>query len=61
VGGLRLDPDQTTDDVLRALERAAEAAWGAEAVASLRASLTLTAQAISLISQEPLAPWDVEP
>jgi hypothetical protein len=61
MGGLRFDPDQTTDDLLEALERAAEAAWGAQALAELRASLALTARAIWLISQESLAPWDVEP
>jgi hypothetical protein len=61
MGGLRFDPTQTKDDLLEALERAAEAAWGALALADLRASLTVTAQAIWLINQESLAPWDVEP
>ena len=61
MGGLRFDPSQTEEDLLRALERAAAAAWGAEALPDLRASLNLTARAIWLINQEPLAPWDVEP
>jgi hypothetical protein len=61
VGGLRLDPSQTKDDLLFALERAAEAAWGGEALPDLRASLTLTARAIWLINQKAFAPGDVEP
>ena len=61
VGGLRFDPSQTKDDLREALERAAEAAWGAEAVPDLRASLAATAQAIWLINQEPFAPGDLEP
>ena len=61
MAGLRFDPSHTSDDLLRALERAAEAAWGAEAVSELRASLTMTAQAIWLINQEPFAPGDLEP
>ena len=58
---VRFDPSQTKDDLLQALERAAEAAWGAEALPDLRASLTVTAQAIWLINQEPFAPGDLEP
>jgi len=61
VGGLRFDPDQTADELVEALSRASEAAWGAEALAELRASLTMTAQAIRLINQEAFAPGDVEP
>ena len=61
VGGLRFDPDQTADDLVEALSRAAEAAWGAEALPDLRASLTTTAQAIRLITEEAFAPGDVEP
>jgi hypothetical protein len=61
MGGLRFDPNQTKDDLLQALERAAEAAWGTEALPDLRASLTVTAQAIWLINQEPFAPGDLEP
>jgi hypothetical protein len=61
MAGLRFDPSQTNDDLLRALERAAEAAWGAEALSELRASLTVTAQAIWLINQEPCAPGELEP
>ena len=61
MGGLRFDPSHTKDDLLSALEHAAEAAWGPEALADLRASLKLTAQAIWLVTQEPFAPWDVEP
>ena len=61
MGGLRFDPSQTKDDLLQALERAAEAAWGAEALPDLRASLTVMAQAIWLINQEPFAPGDLEP
>ena len=61
MGGLRFDPSQTKDDLLQALERAAEAAWGAETLPDLRASLTVTAQAIWLINQEPFAPGDLEP
>ena len=61
MGGLRFDPSQTKDDLLQALERAAEAAWGAEALPALRASLALTAEAIWLINQEPFAPGDLEP
>ena len=61
VGGLRFDPSQTRDDLLSALERAAEAAWGAEALPDLRASLSVTARAIWLINQEPFGPGDVEP
>ena len=58
---MRFDPSQTKDDLLQALERAAEAAWGAEDLPDLRASLTVTAQAIWLINQEPFAPGDLEP
>ena len=61
MGGLRFDPNQTKDDLLEALERAAEAAWGALVLADLRASLNVTARAIWLINQESLTPWDVEP
>ena len=61
VGGLRFDPSQTKDDLLQALEGAAEAAWDADALADLRRSLNVTAQAIWLINQEPFAPGDVEP
>ena len=60
MAGLRFDPSQSKDDLREALERAAEAAWGAEA-SDLRASVTATAQAIWLINQEPFAPGDVEP
>jgi hypothetical protein len=59
---LRFDPSQTKDDVRQSLERAAEAAWGAEALADLRTALDATARAIWLIAQEPaLAPGDLEP
>ena len=61
MGGLRFDPGQTMDELVEALGRAAEAAWGAEAVPDLRASLKTTAQAIWLITQEPFAPGDIEP
>ena len=61
MGGLRFDPSQSKDNLLEALERAAEAAWGAETLPELRASLSLTARAIWLINQEPFAPGDVEP
>jgi hypothetical protein len=61
MGGLRFDPSQTKDDVLQALERAAEAAWGTEALPDLRASLTATAQAIWLINQQPFDPGGLEP
>jgi hypothetical protein len=52
---------QTTDELVEALSRASEAAWGAEALPDLRASLTTRAQAIRLINQEAFAPGDVEP
>jgi len=61
MGGLRFDPSQTKDDLLQALERAAEAAWGADALLDIRASLTATAQAIWLVDQEPFVPGDLEP
>lgn len=61
MGTLRFDPAQTKDDLLEALERAAEAAWGADALPELRASVRATAQAIWLMSQEVFAPGDVEP
>ena len=61
MGGLRFDPSQTADDLLQALEHAAEAAWGAHALPELRASLRVTAEAIWLINQEPFAPGDLEP
>ena len=61
MANLRFDPSQTKDDLLKALERAAEAAWSAPALPELRASLTVTAQAVWLINQEPFAPGDVEP
>ena len=61
MAGLRFDPSQTKDDRLEALERAAEAAWGSSALPDLRASLSVTAQAIWLINQEPFAPGDLEP
>ena len=59
--GLRFDPDQTKDDLLEILVRAAETAWGADDVPALRASLNATAQAIWLMNQEIFTPWDVEP
>ncbi len=61
MGGLRFDPGQTTDELVEALGQAAEAAWGADAVPDLRASLKATAQAIWQLNQEPFAPWDLEP
>jgi len=61
MGGLRFDPGQTTDELVEALGRAAEAAWGAEILPDLGASLKATAQAIWLINQEPFAPGDLEP
>ena len=61
MGGLRFDPSQTQDDLLSALERAAEAAWGADALPDLRAALRAAARAIWLINQEAFAPGDVEP
>ena len=61
MGGLRFDPGQTTDELVEALGRAAEAAWGAEALPDLRASLKATAQAMWLINQEVFAPGDLEP
>jgi hypothetical protein len=61
VGSLRFDPGQTADELAEALGRAAEAAWGAEALPDLRASLNATARAIWLIGQEAFAPGDVEP
>ena len=61
MAGLRFDPDQTADELVEALEHAAGAAWGSEAVPDLRASLKTTAQAIWLIKQEAFAPGDVEP
>jgi hypothetical protein len=61
VGGLRFDPSQTTEELVEALGRAAEAAWGTEALPDLRASLKATAQAIWLINQEAFAPTDLEP
>jgi len=61
MGGLRFDSSQTKEDLLEALERAAEAAWGAETLPDLRASLNLTARAIWLINEEPFALGDVEP
>jgi hypothetical protein len=61
VEGLRFDPGQTADELAEALGRAAEAAWGSEALPDLRASLKATAQAIWLISREAFAPTDVEP
>ena len=61
VGGLRFDPDQTTDELVEALAHAAEAAWGADALSDLRASLKTTAEAIWRINREPFAPGDLEP
>jgi hypothetical protein len=58
---LRFDPGQTTDELIDSLGRAAEAAWGAEALPDLRASLEATARAIRLITQEAFAPTDLEP
>ncbi len=59
--GLRFDPRQTADELVEALGRAAEAAWGADALPDLRASLKTTAQAIWLINQEAFTPGDLEP
>jgi hypothetical protein len=59
--GLRFDPDQTTDELVEALGRAAEAAWGAETLPDLGASLKATARAMWLINQEAFAPGDLEP
>ena len=61
MSGLRFDPDQTADELVEALSRAAEAAWGADALPDLRASLNTTAQAILLITEQAFAPGDVEP
>ena len=59
--GLRFDPGQTADELVEALARAAEAAWGAPALPDLRESLKATAQAIWLIDREAFAPGDLEP
>ena len=61
MGGLRFDPGQTTDELVEALGRAAEAAWGAEILPDLGASVQATARAMWLINQEAFAPGDLEP
>ena len=61
MGGLRFDPGQSADELSEALNQAAEAAWGADALPDLRASLKTTAQALWRITQEPFAPTDLEP
>lgn len=58
---LRFDPSQSVDELREALQRAAGAAWGEDAVRELAASLDGSARAIWLLSQEPLDPLDAEP
>ena len=58
---VRFDPTQSVEEVQAALERAAEAAWGADALPEMESALETSARAIWRISQEPLEPTDVEP
>ena len=58
---LRFDPTQSVEEVQAALRRAAEAAWGADALPEMEPAFELSAQALWRISQEPLEPTDVEP
>ncbi len=58
---LRLDPSQRVEEIEAALRRAAEAAWGADALPEVGPSLEISARALWRISQEPLEPADVEP
>ncbi|MFN8632709.1 MAG: hypothetical protein U0893_02555 [Chloroflexota bacterium] len=58
---VRFDPSQSVEQVQDALTRAAEAAWGREAMPELSSAIELTARALWRIGQEPLEPSDVEP
>ena len=58
---VRFDPTQSVQDVQAALRRAAEAAWGSDALPELEPNFEVSARAIWRISQEPLEPADVEP
>lgn len=46
---MRLDPEATQDELLRQLEREAEAAWGPARLAALRPTLQATAEALSTL------------
>jgi hypothetical protein len=58
---LRLDPSQRVEEIEAALRRAAEAAWGADALPEVESALETSARALWRISQEPLEPSDLEP
>ena len=58
---VRFDPTQSVEEVQAALLRAAEAAWGSDALPEIEPALETSARAIWRISQEPLEPTDVEP
>jgi hypothetical protein len=58
---LRFDPSQTVEDLTASLRRAAEAAWGTDALPEMESAVELSARALWRISQEPLEPSDVEP
>jgi hypothetical protein len=58
---VRFDPAQTVDDLEAALRRAAEAAWGTNALPEIEPAVATAAQALWRMSQEPLEPSDVEP
>jgi hypothetical protein len=58
---VRVDPNQTTAELEDALRAAAEAAWGADALPEVERAIPAAANALWRISQESLAPTDVEP
>jgi hypothetical protein len=58
---VRFDPTNSVEDVEAGLRRAAEAAWGADALPEIEPAFTTAARAVWRISQEPLEPSDVEP
>lgn len=58
---VRFDPTQSVEEVQAALRKAAEAAWGSDALPEIEPSLEISARALWRISQEPLEPADVEP
>lgn len=58
---VRFDPTQTVDDLAAALRRAAEAAWGTDALPEIEPAVATASHALWRIGQEPLEPSDVEP
>ena len=58
---MRIEPDTTVAELRDSLRVAVAATWGEDSLPDLEATLSLTAQAIWRVNQEPLEPSDVEP